>query len=192
MPSLGSISALPVSTYRIVGEDEVATIQHVFEPFDGVAPATNFATIDVPVGTNFPVPCLDFDGGSTDESMIFLFRAIGYGAGTWLVEIDWYADTASSGNVRWGVEIAAITPETDTQDIETKGFDTKRFVTDSHLGTTAQRLHRASLTIAVDDLDAVAKDDYVILRLSRAASDTELDTMTGDACMVRLTVSYST
>lgn len=165
----------------------MATVYQVFRPFDGVPPASNYATLDVISGTNFPVPCLDFDT-TTAESIYFYFQAVNYGSGNLTIDIDWYADTAASGDVVWDAQIAAITPNTDSQDIETDALATANTVTDSHLGTTNQRLHRATITIS--NLDSLAAGDWVVLKITRDVSD-GADTMSGDACLVGVTASYS-
>jgi hypothetical protein len=165
----------------------MATIYQHFTALDGVPPASNFATFDVIAGTNFPVPCLDFDT-TTAESIYFYFRATEYGSGNLTIDIDWYADTAASGDVVWDAQIAAITPNTDSQDIETDALATANTVTDSHLGTVNQRLHRA--TVAISNLDSLAADDWVVLKITRDVSD-GADTMAGDASLVAVTVSYS-
>lgn len=165
----------------------MATIYQEFGPYDGVPPASNPATLEAVAGTNFVVPSLAFDAG-TDEAVLFFFRAVNYGSGNITIDIDWYAGTASSGDVIWGAQIAAITPDTDTQDIETDAFATANTVTDSHLGTTAQRLHRASITLS--NLDSIAVGDWCCLKIYRDA-DNASDTMTGDALLTKLTISYS-
>lgn len=167
----------------------MATVSHTFLPSDAVPPASNYATYDVVAGTNFPVPCLDFDGGSTDEGTYFYFRAVSYGSGNLTVKIDWYADTASSGDVVFGAQLACVTPNTDSQDIETKAFGSANTVTDSHLGTTNQRLHQCSITLS--NTDSIAAGDWCCLFLYRDASDTGTDTMTGDASVTMVTVEYS-
>lgn len=138
-------------------------------------------------GTNFPVSGLAFDAAS-DEAAFWRFRATAYGSGNLTVGIDWYADTASSGDVIFDASISAITPDTDSQDIETDGLATINSVTDSHLGTTGQRLHRAVITIS--NLDSLAADDDVTLRLNRDANNGS-DTMAGDCIVTLVTVSYS-
>ena len=138
-------------------------------------------------GTNFPVTSLAFDA-STDEACAFKFRAVNYGSGNLTLDIDWYADTATSGDVVWSAAIAAITPDSDSQDVETKSLATANTVTDSHLGTTGQRLHRATITIS--NLDSLAAGDIVWLKLQRTGSSGS-DTMTGDALMTMATLSYS-
>jgi hypothetical protein len=138
-------------------------------------------------GTNFPVSGLAFDA-SADESAFWKWLAQNYGSGNLTVNIDWYADTASSGDVVFGAAIAAMTQNADSQDVETKAFATANTVTDTHLGTTGQRLHRCTITIS--NLDAIAADDLVILKLYRDA-DAAGDTMTGDAIVVAVEVTYS-
>lgn len=138
-------------------------------------------------GTNAPVYGLAYDAAS-DEAAFWLFRAVSYGSGNLTVTVDWYADTATSGDVIWGAQLAAITPDTDSQDVETKALATANTVTDTHLGTTGQRLHRASITVS--NLDSLAANDDVWLRIYRDA-DAAGDTMTGDAVLVSVGIAYS-
>lgn len=164
----------------------MATVYQCLDP--GVA---NFLSSSFPAlvknGTNFPVVGLAYDAAA-DEAAFWHFYANNYGSGNITVKIEWYADTATSGNVIWGAQIAAITPNTDTQDVETKSLATANTVTDSHLGTTGQRLHDCDITVS--NLDSVAVGDGVWLRVYRDA-DAAGDTMTGDAILTMVTVSYS-
>lgn len=165
----------------------MATITQVFEPGDAHFPTSNPPAPVLIQGTNYPVAGLAFDA-STQETCYFAFSAAEYGSGNITVTITWYADTASSGGVVFGCSLAAITPNSDSQDIETKAFATENTASDSHIGTTAQRLH--SFDVTINNLDSVAADDYVILRLRRVPADAS-DTMTGDAIVARVVVSYS-
>jgi hypothetical protein len=165
----------------------MATVKVQLSPLAAIPASGNGAAHKVIDGTNFPVPSLAFDA-STEESVYFQFRAASYGSGNLTLKIFWYADTASSGDVIFGAQIAAITPNTDTQDIETDALATAQTVTDTHLGTTGQRLHECSITIS--NLDSLAADDFVVLKLYRDA-DAAGDTMTGDALVVDLELSYS-
>lgn len=167
----------------------MATVKLQLDPRTAIPGAANGAQHTVFNGTNFPVPALAFDGGSTDESVYFIFKALNYGSGNLTLTIDWYADTASTGDVVWGAAVAAITPNTDTTDIETKAFATDNTQADTHLGTTAQRLHSVALTIS--NLDSIAADDWVALHFFRDASDTVNDTLAGDALVTMLILSYS-
>jgi len=164
----------------------MATVYHQFDAMSAQFLSTAFPAL-VRNGTNVPVYGLAFDA-ATDEAAFWTFRAQNYGSGNLTVNIDWYADTASTNDVVWGVQLAAITPDADTTDVEAKTLATANTGTDTHLGTTGQRLHRAVVTLS--NLDSLANNDNVWLRVYRDA-DAAGDTMTGDAILVLVTVSYS-
>lgn len=167
----------------------MATVSVLFErPSDQFDPiGTVFPQSVRNAGTNFQVEGLAFDAG-VDEACVTKFKAKNYGTGNLTLLLHWYADSASSGVVRWGAAIAAITSDTDTQDVETDSFATENTVDDTHLGTTGQRLHTASITIS--NLDSIAADDIVFLRVRRLGSHAN-DTMTGDAILVAAELQYS-
>lgn len=161
----------------------------VYQPFDvssGQFLSTNFPAL-VKNGTNFPAMGLAYDA-ATAEAAFFFLKATTYGSGNVTVNFHWYADTASSGDVIWGVQLAAITPNTDTQDVETKSLATANTATDTHLGTTGQRLHEIDVTVS--NLDSLANNDAVWLRIYRDAAAGG-DTLTGDAILTSIVVSYS-
>lgn len=161
----------------------------VYQPLDigaGQQLTSSFPQL-VRNGTNFPVLGLAYDAAAAEAAFWFM-RAITYGSGNLTVTLDWYADTASSGDVIWGVQLAAITPNIDTQDVETKALATANTFTDTHLGTTGQRLHECDVTVS--NLDSLANADAVWLRIYRDAAAGG-DTMTGDAILTGITVSYS-
>jgi hypothetical protein len=167
----------------------MATIYQVFEPEAAQFLASAFPQYVKNNGSNFPVSGLAFDAAA-DEAAFWKFIATNYGSGNLTLDIYWYADTASSANVVWEAQIAAITPNTDSQDIETDGLATLNFVQDTHLGTTGQRVHHCS--IAISNLDSIANGDHCVLRLARDANGTNAtDDMTGDAIVTMLRLSYS-
>jgi hypothetical protein len=165
----------------------MATVSQVFEARSADLRTTAFPQLVRANGTNIPVSGYAFDA-STEEAIFFDFRAIRYGSGNLTVDVDWYADTASSGAVVWGAQVAAITANTDSQDVETDALATVATTATTHLGTTGQRLHRTAITVS--SLDSLAADDDVRIRISRVAANGS-DTMTGDAIATRVTVSYS-
>lgn len=165
----------------------MATATVRFHPEEAQFLTTAFPAFSRNAGTNFPVTCLAFDA-ATQENAFWKFDAAYYSSGNLTLNLFWYADTASSGNIVWGAAIAAITPDTDTQDVEIKAFATALEVTDSHLGTTGQRLHIATITIS--NLDSLAINDIVWLKIYRKAADAA-DTMTGDGLLVMATLSYT-
>jgi hypothetical protein len=163
------------------------TVKQSLEPRSALFPASNYAAYRAAAGTNFPVEGLAYDT-STSETAYFPFHALNYGSGNITVRVYWYAASASSGGVVWGASLAAITPNTDSQDIETKSFATEVTQADTHLGTTGKRLH--SVDITVNQLDSIAAGDWVVLRLARKVADGS-DTMSGDAVVVGVDIEYS-
>jgi hypothetical protein len=167
----------------------VATVTHTLAPEEAQFLATAFPQYLKINGTNFPVSGLAYDA-ATDEAAFWKLVATSYGSGNITLTLYWYADTASTANVVWEAQIAAITPNTDSGDIETKALATLNFVQDTHLGTTGQRLHSAAITIS--NLDSLAAGDVVWVRIARDANGTSAtDDMTGDAILIGATFAYS-
>lgn len=161
---------------------------HQFKPESAQYLTTNFPQF-VRAGTNFPVSGLSYDA-TTQQSAYWKFRPISYGSGNWSIIIDWYALTATTGAIVWEAQLAAITPDTDTQDVETKALATLNFVSDTHLGTTAKRLHRCTITLS--NLDSFAFGDDVWLKIARDADGTNAtDDMAGFGVLTLVTISYS-
>jgi hypothetical protein len=90
--------------------------------------------------------------------------------------------------VIWGIQIAAITPDTDNQDVATKALATAQVVTDTHLGTTAKRIMTCQLTIS--NLDSLALNDVLWIAIYRDAAAGG-DTMVGDALFIEARIEYS-
>jgi len=165
-----------------------STVVVQLDPAAGMLRSTGFPALVQANGTTIPVRGLAFDA-TTLEAVFFRFRATSYGSGSLTVSLDWYADTASTNAVVWGAAIAAITPNTDSQDAETDALATASTTTTTHLGTTGQRLHRT--TVTVSNLDSIAADDHVALQVYRDAANGS-DTLAGDAILVAVSVSWST
>lgn len=165
----------------------MATVRRDLSPKAADFLATAFPQYVKVNGANRPVVGLAFDAAST-ETAYWDFVLFAYGSGNITCDIAWYADTASSGVVQWEVAIAAITPDTDAQDVETKGLAAVQTVNDTHLGTTGQRLHLA--TVAISNLDSAAAGDEVTLKVARRG-EIAADTMTGDAILKSVRLSYS-
>jgi hypothetical protein len=167
----------------------VSTIRQVLVPEEAQYLGSAFPAFDKINGTNFPVSRLLFDA-SADEAAFWQVEASAYGSGNWTVDLIWYAVNATTGVVRWGVSLAAVTPETDSQDVETKALATEQTVDDTHLGTTSKRLHKATVTISGASLDSVAAGDWVALRVRRIGSNAA-DTLANDAALAQVRLAYS-
>ena len=157
---------------------------HEFEAQDGDVRSTGFPGLVRNNGTTIPVAGYAFDA-STEEALFFRFRASDYagGAAAVPVELAWYADSATTGAVMWGAQLAAITPNVDTQDVETDGLLAVTTVTTTHLGTVGQRLHRSIISLSGAALDALEPNDVAVVRVARIAANAA-DTMAGDAILL--------
>lgn len=165
----------------------MATIKHPFGVVGFMPASSSGAQYVCTDGSNFPVESWAFDA-ATQETLYIFFKARDYGSGNVTLNLMWYAATATSGDVVWGAAIAAITPDTDSQDVETKAFTTASTVTDSHLGTTGKRVHQCSITLS--SLDSLAANDLVCVKLYRDAASGS-DTMAGDARLLWTELTYS-
>lgn len=152
------------------------TIQR-FTPRDNQPPAANFATLD----TRNSILVLEFDA-STEESACFVGvvdESMTLTSGI-TVRIWWMGDTATSGNVRWGVQF-----ERTGTDMDADSFDTNAQATSAANGTSGIE-SVASITITT--IDSLAAGDRYRLRVYRVAADATNDTMTGDAQLVAVEV----
>lgn len=158
-------------------------------PLTAFPSAANAATLTTVALTsaNEPVPVLAFDA-ATDEFALFQIAMPNYASGNPTLEIRWTAASATSGDVIWGVQLLAYTPNTDAGALSGEAFATANTVTDTHLGTAAGRVMTATITIS--NLDSVTAGDLVWLRVYRDA-DAGGDTMTGDAHLVDALFTYS-
>lgn len=154
---------------------------HEFSAQDGDIRNSGFPGLVRINGTTIPVSGYAFDA-TVEEALFFRFLASDYISGSVVVNLDWYAATATSGAVVWGAQLSAITSDADTQDVETDGLPAVTLVTDTHLGTVGRRLHRASVTLSGAALDSLAPNDLCSLRISRQAANAG-DTMAGDAIL---------
>ena len=141
-------------------------------------------------GSAFGVTGLSFDGaGSLPQEAAWKFTPALYGGGDVTVDIIWYGLGAASGAVTLGSGLAAITPNTDTQDPTTKTFAASPPVTTSHLGTAAKRLHKTTITLTGSQLDNMATGDEVWVRAYRMPG-AGTDTLTAAIVVTSVRVSY--
>ena len=149
----------------------------VFTAEHNQPPATAFATLD----TRNSIAVLDFDA-ATDENAVFVGimpEAASLGSGL-IVRLHWMATTATSGNVRWGVQF-----ERSNTDLDSDSFDTAVEATAAANGTSGILTTTA---ITVTTIDGITAGDVFRLKVFRNADDATNDTMTGDAELVAVEV----
>ncbi len=83
----------------------------------------------------------------------------------------------------------AVTPESDSVATESDSYDTANTVDDDILGTTAKRPQEASTSLT--NVDSIAANDLVSIRLSRNASHAN-DDLNEDAWLWAACLEYTT
>lgn len=164
----------------------MGTVVHVLTPNSANLAATGAPALNEIVGTNFRYSVLSYDA-ATDEEATWEQPVLTYGSGNITADIEWEAETATSGDTMWGVSVACITPVTDAQDKKTKTFGTEATQT----GAASSPAHRQFKTsITVTSLDSITSGDQITIKIRRIGTDGS-DNMAGDANFVRALVSYS-
>lgn len=148
-----------------------------FTARDNHPPASAFATLD----TRNSILVLEFDA-ATEESATFIgvIRENAALPNGLTVRLWWMADTATSGNVRWGVQF-----EDTGTDLDANSYDTNAQVTSAASGTSGIE-SVASITLTT--IDSLTAGERFRLRVYRVAADATNDTMTGDAQLVAVEV----
>jgi hypothetical protein len=141
-----------------------------FTALDFSPPASAYATLD----TRNSVAVLDFDDTAAESAfaVCIIPEAASLGSGL-IVRIHWAATSATSGNVRWRAEFERM-----NTDLDTDSFDTATEATGTANGTSGIETVTA---ITCTTIDGVTAGDLYRLRITRVATDTTNDTMTGDA-----------
>ena len=173
LTSAGTTSAPTFSTPAAGGTKTYA----VFAATDNQPPASAFATLD----TRNSTATLDFDS-ATDENAVFVGitpEAASLGSGL-IVRLHWMATTATSGNVRWGVQF-----ERSNTDLDSDSFDTAVEATAAANATSGIITTTA---ITVTTIDGITAGDVFRLKVFRNADDATNDTMTGDAELVAVEI----
>jgi hypothetical protein len=149
----------------------------VFTAGDNQPPSTAFATLD----TRNSIAVLDYDA-ATDENAVFVGimpEAASLGSGL-IVRLHWMATSATSGNVRWGVQF-----ERSNTDLDSDSFAAAVEANGAANGTSGIITTTA---ITVTDFDGITAGDVFRLKVFRNADDATNDTMTGDAELIAVEI----
>ena len=160
-----------------VGSVATAKTLARFTPRENQPPATAFATLD----TRNSIAVLDFDA-ATDESAIFSGVIPDYAdlSSGLKIRLAWMATSATSGNVRWGVQF-----ERCNTDLDADSFDTATLVTSAADATSGIPTIAEITATAIDSL---AVGDTFRIKVYRDADDATDDTMSGDAELIAVEV----
>jgi len=129
------------------------------------------------------------DAGGT-EGFQFTIPQLATLTGSMTIDIDWYADTATSGNVIFDAAALAYTVGTDSTSIETAAFATAVTSSATACSGTAHVPVRTTITLTTgSQQDSAATGDFFQLLIQRLGGNGS-DTMAGDAQVIGVTLSY--
>jgi hypothetical protein len=144
----------------------------VFTAEHNQPPSTSFATLD----TRNSIAVLDFDDASTESAVFVGIMPEGASLGSGLiVNLDFMATTATSGNVRWSVAF-----ERCTTDLDSDSFDTATAATVA-VASTSGVVAVGSITCTA--IDGITAGDLFRLRVQRLGADAA-DSASGDIELV--------
>jgi hypothetical protein len=151
----------------------------------GIQPSSAFAPLSR--RNNHPVALYD---AATDENLDFeCVMPEHYGGGGLTIDIVWAADTATTGNCIWNIQLERHQAEVSGSDLDTDAFAAANAVTDAAPGTSAGRLAYATITFTDGaDMDSIAAGEAFRLRVTRDANNAS-DTMAGDAQLLTVHVT---
>ena len=174
-----SISSSLISNFNSSVSGLFSKTYSVFSATDNQPPASAFATLD----TRNSIAVLEFDA-NTQESAIFVGvmpdNAVLTNGLT--VRLWWMADTATSGNVRWGVSF-----EDTGTDNDADSFSAVTQANGAANGTSGIETV-TTITATSGNIDGIAAGDRYRLKVTRIADDATNDTMLGDAQLVAVEV----
>lgn len=159
------------------------------EPPDGSATNAAPATQRAKSSASAPAPYflqLNFDA-STEEWACWQFRMPADYASGPVLKVQYKMTSATTGNVIWVGQIAAVS-DGDATDADAKAFAATNSATVTVPGT-AGHIDEASITMT--NADSVAAGDFVVVRIARDA-DAAGDTATGDAEFIGAALTYTT
>lgn len=165
----------------------MGTIKQPLSIGDGIPHATAVPTPTKFDGTNFPLWGPSFAGAAANQQMSWRWKADNYGASNpnVLVIIDWITVSgATAGSATWGAAFACATPG-DAQSMLTDALGTE--VTQATaINSTANGPNRTTITVSAANLDSMAADDSVEMRIRRTDAS-----VTGGLVIIGLEVQYS-
>lgn len=159
---------------------------HTFYGDGGMVPDSGAATLERVAGTARTGRGRGFDS-TVEQIAEYKLRAVEYDdSGAVTIDVDWWADTASTNGVAFEVAGCAITPG-DSDNLTTKSWGTVSTQVTANGGTI--QLNRTTLTISRANFQTLTKDDDAWIRLTRKV-DNGGDNLAAVAVVDLVTVHY--
>jgi len=160
----------------------MATVSQYFPAAAFEVGSANIPELVVVQGTNFPSVGYAF-GINLSEAAYVRWVASLYGSGNLTVTCYSRAVSATSGTITWGAALSVITADTDNVSELTDSFATEN-TANSTAASSAGRVFSTEITVS--NLDSLAADDTVMMRIRRTDNGA-----TGDVVLLGVLVTYS-
>lgn len=151
-----------------------------FGPNDALFPSTNPAS----AFSRNSHPILNYDDTTAEKVDFKSNIQSSYTSDDIKIDIDWVAETATSGAVTWGVQFERKTPG--GNNIDSDSFATQQTGNSTTSGASGV-ITRTTITLTQAQADGVSANDYFRMRVERVTSDGG-DTMTDDAQILSVIV----
>jgi len=141
----------------------------------------NIGILDTVTNTQYNVQVIDFNDSTKLWSGV-RFNTNKIPTSSMYVEIGWFSETATTGDVVWSVKYSAVASGEDIFTGTTSAFYTATTTTDA----STYDLNKTAVTSTSAFFN---QNEWVFLHLARDGADVA-DTMAGDACLVYVKIYY--
>lgn len=151
-----------------------------FNANDALFPSSNPAVAD----SRNSHPLLAFDDVTAENVVFSSLMSEDYSGGDISIDIDWVAETATSGGVTWGIEIERNAAS--GNDIDSDSFAAQQTSNSTTNGTSGV-ITKTTITLTQAQADSITAGDSYRMRLQRVTGDGG-DNMTNDAQVLNIAV----
>jgi len=183
MDILGNVSGDPFFEAEVHDGPPTELLSEVNDSFDAndaIYPSSNPAVANSRNGH----PIIAFDDTVAENVLFNSSMAASYNGKDIIIDIDWVAETATTGGVTWGIEFERNAPG--GTDIDSDSFAAQQTSTSTTNGTSGI-ITRTTITLTQAEADAIEALDPYRMRVQRVVSDVG-DDMIGDAEVLRVGV----
>lgn len=161
----------------------------ILTPMAGIAPATNYATLDTITETSTPnaiIPVLDFDGGADEHMDWHVTVPSHYDGNGFDFSVKWASGGTQSGDVEFEFRVIKLASSDDLSSDLSIDLQTAVGVTDTPIATLDEFNISAEFSLSHANADSPAVGDRLIIRCTR---DFDHATNTDDAQLVEVLVT---
>jgi hypothetical protein len=161
---------------------KIRPVEYCFLPDDAILPSSGPASLNTRGGTDHRI--LEYDDTSTEVAHWAGVIHEAYAGRDVRVQLYWVSASATTGDVRWGVNWERLAPGGD--DIDSVNWGTEEYVDDAARSPSGSII-KTEFTFTQAEADGIDSSDAFRLSVSRIGGHAN-DTMSGDAQLIRVVV----